>query len=49
MASSTLRSLAAAALAALAIIPGARAETVEEFYKKTHQPGRATPILGEFS
>ncbi len=35
MASSTLRSLAAAALAALAIIPGARAETVEEFYKKT--------------
>ena len=32
---STLRSLAAAALAALAIIPGARAETVEEFYKKT--------------
>jgi len=35
MASSTLRSLSAAALAALAIIPGARAETVEEFYKKT--------------
>ncbi len=35
MASSTLRSLAAAALAALVIIPGARAETVEEFYKKT--------------
>jgi len=35
MASSTLRSLAAAALAAISIVPGARAETVEEFYKKT--------------
>ena len=32
---STLRSLAAAALAALATVTGARAQSVEEFYKKT--------------